>query len=323
MKIFLFVIGFILVIKGADYLITGASALAKKMGISSLIVGLTVVAFGTSVPELIINVFSAVQGKTDLAMGNIVGSNISNLLLILGLTSIIFPLQVKFSTVWKEIPYSFFAVVMLLIMTNDKIVEGGQSILGRIDGIVLIAFFGIFLYYVVEMAMKNKEELSIDEIVEGIDEKKVKMPVLIAMTIGGLIALFIGGKLVVDGAVFIAQKAGMSEFLISATIVALGSSMPELVTSLMAAYKKEPDLSVGNIIGSNIFNIFWVLGVTSIIRPIPVNGGINGHIYYLLIINILLFSFMFIGQKYKLERWQGIIFTAMYSGYILFIIFSR
>jgi len=315
----LFIIGFVLVIKGADLLIDGSSALARKFGISSIIIGLTVVAFGTSVPELVINVFSAIQGNTDVALGNIIGSCIANLLLILGLTAAIFPLDVKVSTAWKEVPFSLFAIVLLFILCNDVLIDGtAESFLSRSDGIILFAFFGVFLYYVIEMALRHKSDSPVPipdeynndssnniqinnetgqpnekpeynknpeqhnnekEIVEksdapedsergskttgdpdedskkeslkNKDDEKEKSGIQIFFLIAsGLLCLFFGGKWVVEGAIFIAKKFGMSEFLISATIVAVGSSLPELVTSLVAAYKKEPDLSVGNIVGS-------------------------------------------------------------------------
>ena len=372
---FLFIVGFILVIKGADLLIDGASSLARKFGISSIIIGLTVVAFGTSVPELVINVFSAIQGNTEVALGNIIGSNVANILLILGLTAAIFPLDVKITTAWKEVPFSLFAAFLLFILCNDSLIDNtNESFLSRSDGIILFAFFGIFLYYVIEMALRHKDESPIpidfnndsdktDKVLPGnmaeqtiqeknmssetdendakltknvppkddstnkekVEKKKSDSKELGGWAIffyitGGLIALVFGGKWVVDGAIGIATKFGMSQFLISATIVAVGSSLPELVTSLVAAYKKEPDLSVGNIVGSNIFNIFWVLGVSSMIRPIPVKIGINNDLIFLMVITLYLFLFMFIGKKYKLERWQGIFFTVLYVFYIVYII---
>ncbi len=372
MMYFLFIIGFFLVIKGADLLIDGASSLARKFGISSIIIGLTVVAFGTSVPELVINVFSAIQGNTDVALGNIIGSNVANILLILGLTAAIFPLDVKITTAWKEVPFSLFAAFLLFALCNDSLIDGArESFLSRSDGIVLFAFFGIFLYYVIEMALKHKEEspihiemnnnqdkikqvlpnttidVPVDKVNDSQDEeikksnpetlkntygnkekedkkkseeKELSGTTIFFYIVGGLIALVFGGKWVVDGAIKIAMKFGMSEFLVSATIVAVGSSLPELVTSLVAAYKKEPDLSVGNIVGSNIFNIFWVLGISAIIRPIPVKIGINMDLIFLMVITLYLFLFMFIGKKYKLERWQGIFFAVLYVFYIIYII---
>ncbi|MCD4782767.1 MAG: calcium/sodium antiporter [Candidatus Eremiobacteraeota bacterium] len=351
----LFILGFVLIIKGADFLIQGSSSLAGKMGISPMIIGLTVVAFGTSVPELVINVFSALSAETtDIALGNIVGSCISNILLILGLTAAIFPLKVKVSTVWKELLFSLFAVGLLFVMANDIFFDNTrESVLGRTDGIILLSFFGIFLYYVIVEAMNDRKEhqketriLEEEEytrrLEEGEDQEKGKAGkaspaldengkecneekgyVMALKIFAGLIALCFGGKWIVDGAVVIATKFGMSQYLISATIIAVGSSLPELVTSLVAAYKKEPDLSVGNIVGSNIFNILWVLGVTCIIRPIPVPLDINVDLIFLILITVYLFLFLFVGKKYKLERWQGISFTILYIFYVVYIIMRK
>lgn len=351
MTYILFVIGFALLIKGADLLIEGSSALARKFGISSIVIGLTVVAFGTSVPELVINLFSAIQGNTDVALGNIIGSNICNILLILGLTAVIFPLDVKVATAWKEIPFSLFATLLLFILCNDVLIDGTrESFLSRSDGVVMFAFFGVFLYYVVEMALKHKEDLPItvpenkfpdkapdagpqknedvkeEKAGEGekgkktADKKEPGGTLIFFLIVGGLTALVFGGKWVVDGAVIIAKKFGMSEFLISATVLAVGSSLPELVTSLVAAYKKEPDITVGNIVGSNIFNIFWILGITAFIRPIPVTVGINVDLIFLMVATLYLFLFMFVGKKYRIERWQGIMMFALYVFYLAYII---
>jgi len=320
MVYFLFILGFLLLIKGADFLIEGSSTLARRMGISSLIVGLTVVAFGTSLPEMIVNIFSALKGNTDIALGNVIGSNISNILLILGLTSAVFPLDVKMTTAWKEIPFSLFAVAVLFIMSNDVFIDGKPaSELTSSDGILLLCFFGIFLYYVFEMAMKHKGEVSIEkkDCADGKGCNNYKIALLI---IAGLLGLFFGGKWVVDGAIMIAKKFGLSDFLISATVIAIGTSLPELVTSIIAAIKKEPDLSVGNIIGSNIFNILLVLGITSTIKPIPVTIGLNMDLIFTMVITLYLFLFLFVGKKYKIERWQGILFVILYVLYIVYVI---
>ncbi len=321
MKYFLFILGFILLVKGADYLVAGSSALAKRFGVSSLVVGLTVVAFGTSLPEMIVNVISVLKGNTDISLGNIIGSNISNILLILGLTAAIFPLKVKKSTAWKEIPFSLFAIGILYVLANDRWIDGSkESILTRSDGIVMLAFFGIFMYYLFEMAKKSYEEVPLNGEKAAPKEDQVPIWKIALMIGGGLVGLYFGGEFVVDGAVYIAKKFGMSDFLISATIIAIGTSLPELVTSLTAAFKKEPDISVGNIIGSNIFNIFLVLGVTSVIKPISVTIGINIDIIFMMVATVYLFLFLFIGKKYEVERWQGIFLTVMYVFYIAYII---
>lgn len=315
----LLIIGIAFLIKGADYLVKGSSSLAKKLGVPTLIIGLTIVAFGTSMPELIVNIISAINGTGEVAFGNIIGSNMANILLILGATALITNLKIQHSTTWKEIPFSFLAVIVLFIFSNifflDKL---NINSLLRIEGIILLLFFAIFLYYVFELAKRNKSQLE-DKKIE-IEIEKHSGLVIFLMILGGLIGLYFGGKWTVEGAVSIAQAFGLSQFLISATIVAIGTSLPELITSITAALKKDVDLAVGNIVGSNIFNIFWILGVTSVIRPIPFPSFINMDITILLFVTFLLFLFMFIGKKHELERWQGIVFLLIYVSYIIFII---
>ncbi len=312
----LFILGFAFLLKGADFLVKGSSSLAKKLGVPSLVVGLTVVAFGTSMPELVVNMFSAFEGSTDVAIGNVVGSNISNILLILGLTATLYPLKVHHSTVWKEIPFSILGAFVLFIAANDLMIDRiSFSMLTRIDGIVLLCFFGIFLYYVYEMAKDRRNKLQ-DRKLEIKEYNYYKISLMLLLGVAGL---FIGGKWVVDGAIFIARQAGLSEFLISATVVAFGTSMPELVTSVTAALKKDVDLAVGGAVGSNIFNIFWILGLTSVITPIALPAFVNFDILFLLFAALSLFLFMFIGNKHELDRWGGVVFVIFYIIYIFFI----
>jgi cation:H+ antiporter len=313
----LFVIGIILLIKGAGWLVNGASSFAKKLRVPTLVIGLTIVAFGTSMPELVVNIISAIKGTTEVAFGNIIGSNISNILLILGIMAIIYTLKVDRSTIWKEIPFAFLAVLVLFIVSNDFIIDKVSVFsLTRVDGLIMLCFFVIFLYYAFELARRNKAQLETKNI-----EIKTHKGHLSFLMIGiGMIALFLGGKWTVEGAVYIAQQFGLSQFLISATIVAIGTSLPELVTSITAALKKEVGLAVGNIVGSNIFNIFWILGITSIIAPVTIPSFINVDIIFLIFVTFLLFIFMFIGRKHELQRWQGIFFVLLYIGYIAFLI---
>ncbi|KXS42478.1 MAG: K+dependent Na+ exchanger related-protein [Methanolobus sp. T82-4] len=307
-------IGLAFLYKGANWFVEGASSLAKHFGISSLVIGLTVVAFGTSMPELVVNVFASVQGNSDVAFGNIVGSNIINLLLILGLTGAIAPMVVQRSTVWKEIPFALLAVLVLATMSNKILLANDpENLLTRADGIILLFFLSIFVYYIFE-TIKNNTSDSSDNIKEHSTAK------ISFMLIAGFIFLVIGGRMTVDGAVSIARQMGISEFLISSTIVAAGTSLPELVTSVAAALKKEMDISVGNILGSNIFNIFFVMGVSATISPLAVPIGINVDLVILAIATLLFFIFMFTGEKHKLERWEAMIFLVIYASYTLFII---
>ena len=318
MDVILLIGGFLLVIKGADFLVDGASALAKKFSISELVIGLTIVAFGTSLPELSVNVFASIEGKSSIAIGNILGSNIANILLILGISGMIYPLVVKKSTVWKEIPLCLLAIVLLGILSNDKFIDNaGVSVLSRIDGLVLLSFFMIFIYYSFSIAK------SIDGMEDLSDKKKVSTKKIITLIVSGLAALIIGGKLVVDGAVNIATALGISESIIGLTIVAVGTSLPELATSAVAAYKRNSEIAIGNIVGSNIFNVFFILGVSALIKPLPFESQNNFDIGVAILATFLLFVVMFIGKRHKLERWQSGLFVAIYAGYILFLILNR
>lgn len=312
----LFFIGFALLIKGADLLVDGASSLAKRLGISALVIGLTIVAFGTSTPELIVNILASINGNTDIAIGNILGSNIANILLILGISAVIYPLAVKKGTVWKEIPLAFLAVIVLAFMANDAWIDNSPfSALTRIDGFILISFFIIFLYYVFGI---SKAE-SADTV--GTTPRAYSLWRSSLMIGGGLLGLVIGGKWIVDGAVAFATGLGVSEALIGLTVVAVGTSLPELATSAVAAYKKDADIAVGNIVGSNIFNIFWILGVSAIIRPLSFSPMLASDVFVTVLATLLLFIFLFVGKRHILERWQGVCFITLYAGYVAYLVF--
>ena len=307
-------VGFVFLIKGADLLVEGASSVAKKFGVSALVIGLTIVAFGTSAPELIVNIFASIQGNTDIAIGNILGSNIANILLILGISAVIFPLAVKKGTVWKEIPLCLLAIIVAGLMANDMLIDGiSFSALTRIDGLILISFFIIFLYYTFGI---SKAEGEAEETV--IKERSVIKS--IAMVVVGLVGLTLGGKWIVDSAVVVAESFGVSQAVIGLTIVAIGTSLPELVTSAVAAFKKNADIAIGNIVGSNIFNVFWILGASAIISPLPFSSVLMRDMIVAIIATLLLFIFMFVGKKHILERWQGVCFILAYIIYIVVIV---
>lgn len=313
----LFIIGFVFLIKGADLLVDGASSIAKNFKISALVIGLTIVSFGTSAPELIINIIASINGNADIAIGNILGSNIANILLILGISSIIYPLATKENTVWKEIPLSLLAAIILGVLVNDALIDGGVfSGLTRIDGLVLISFFIIFLYYTFGISKVSGEA-------DDSDIKQLsyfKSFIYIAL---GLIGLAIGGKWIVDGAIMIAELFNMSQSLIGLTIIAIGTSLPELATSAVAAYKKQSDIAIGNVVGSNIFNIFWILGISAIINPLPFKTDYIIDISVTILASLLLFIVMFVGKKHILERWQGCLMLVIYIGYIIFLITNQ
>jgi len=304
--------GFLFLIKGADLLVNGASSIAKRFGISDLVIGLTVVAFGTSSPELFVNIIASLEGNTGIAIGNILGSNIANVFLILGVASIIFPLAVTGGTVWKEIPLALLAALVLGVLANDRLIDGAPlSALTRTDGLVLLAFFSIFLIYSFSIAKKVQGmENHLPAEVMG----PLKSTVFIVL---GLAGLTLGGKWIVDGAVHIASSLGVSQALIGVTVVAIGTSLPELATSAVAAFRKNADIAVGNVVGSCIFNIFLVLGVSSVIKPLPFRVEFNLDIGAVILGGLLLFAFMFTGGRRRLDRWEGILFVSIYIAYIV------
>lgn len=313
----LFIIGFFLLIKGAGLLVDGSASIAKKLKISSIVIGLTIVAFGTSAPEFIVNIFASVQGNSEIAIGNILGSNIANILLILGISAIIYPITAKKNTVLKEIPLSLLAIIILGLMANDMIIDGGIfSGITRIDGFILLSFFIIFLYYTFGITKSEKD--IVEEEIKVLSYSKAILFIFL-----GLAGLVIGGKWIVDGAVQIAELFNISQSLVGLTIVAVGTSLPELATSAMAAYKKQSDIAIGNVVGSNIFNIFWILGASAIIRPLPFNASSNVDVAMTMFASIVLFAVMFIGKKRVIERWQGVFMITTYIGYVVFLVLTK
>lgn len=314
----LFIAGFFILIKGAGFLVDGSASIAKKLKISSIVIGLTIVAFGTSAPEFIVNIFASAQGNSEIAIGNILGSNIANILLILGISAIIYPITAKKNTVLKEIPLSLLAIIILGFMANDTIIDGGIfSSITRIDGLILLSFFTIFLYYTFGITK------STDDIVEKDQIKVFSYTKATLFILLGLAGLVVGGKWIVDGAVKIAELFNVSQSLIGLTVVAIGTSLPELATSAVAAYKKQSDIAIGNVVGSNIFNIFWILGASAVIRPLPFSASSNSDIAMTIFASILLFLVMFVGKKRVIERWQGVFMITTYVGYIVFLIFTK
>jgi len=303
-------------IKGADLLVDGSSAIAKKLKISDIAIGLTIVAFGTSAPELIVNVFASSSGNTEIAIGNILGSNIANILLILGISAVIYPIAAQKNTVLKEIPFSLLSVILLAIMANDILIDNSStSAISRIDGFVLILFFVIFLYYTFSITKSGGD-------IVGRDIKTISLTKSLLYIILGLTGLFIGGKWIVDGAVSIAESFNVSKSVIGLTVVAVGTSLPELATSAVAAYKKQTDIAIGNVVGSNIFNILWILGLSSVIHPLTFFAGSNFDIIMTISASLILFIAMYIGRRHILERWQGTLMIFLYILYIIYLLKS-
>lgn len=312
----LFILGFIFLIKGADLLVEGASSIAKKAQISTLVIGLTIVSFGTSAPELLINLVAGFQGSSDIAIGNILGSNIANILLILGISAIIYPLKVSKNTVWKEIPLSVLAVIIVGLLVNDALIDGsGFSVLSRIDGLILLSFFVIFIYYTFGIAKVSGDN--------GIEVKEMSRSKAVFYIILGLVGLAFGGHWIVKGAVEFAGYMNVSESLIALTIIAIGTSLPEIATSVVAAMKKQTDIAIGNVVGSNIFNLFWILGLSATLNPIEFNPLNNFDVIMTLIVSMILFSVLFIGKKHTLMKYEGVLFLILYFSYIGFLVLQE
>lgn len=311
-SIILLLAGFLFLVKGADFLVDGSSSIATKLNVSQIVIGLTIVAFGTSTPELIVNVFAAIELRSDVAFGNIVGSNIINIVLILGVAALISPLKTQKNTVWKEIPFALLGALVLLVLCNDNLLGTSPNIISASDGIVLLLFFIIFMVYI--FAISKVES---DNKVEVKDLTYIK---IFAFISSGLIGLLIGGKLVVDNAVNIAVSIGISERVIGLTVVALGTSLPELFTSAVAAKKGNADIAVGNVVGSNIFNVFFVLAITAVIRPVPFKSAMNIDLLVMCFASLMLFFTMFTGRKREIDRWEAILFLIIYLCYTIWLL---
>ncbi len=315
LQIALLVLGFLLLIKGADWFIKGASALGRKFNISDLAIGLTIVAFGTSAPELVVNSFAAFQNHSDMVFGNVIGSNLINLFVILGIAGLISPMVVQSSTAWKEIPMSFIAVIIIFLLTNNFFVSD-TKVLSRIDGLILLFLFALFLWYVYKQLKTDTAEIPVEV-------KSLSTPKIWVYLIVGMAGLILGGKMVVNNASTIATAFGVSEKIIGLTIVALGTSLPELATSVIAALKKNNDIAVGNIIGSNIFNLFLILPVSSLIRPMAYDASFNTDLYLLAGGTLFLLLAMFTGGTKKLDRWEAGLLLICYLIYSTLLIWQE
>lgn len=311
------VIGFVFLIKGADFFVEGSSSVAKKLRVPSMIIGLTIVAMGTSLPECAVSVTASITNNNSLAISNAVGSNIFNLMVVCGVCAVFTPLTVTASTMKKEFPFSVICALLLLVLGFF-----GMT-LGHIDGAILLVFFAGFLFWMIKSAQKarsiNPEAELDDEIVVDEAEDIKILPVwrCIIYIIGGAIAIAIGGDLVVDGASVVAAALGLSQTLIGLTVVALGTSLPELVTSIVAAKKDEVDMALGNVIGSNIFNILFVLGIAAAISPVEFITENIIDIVILVAMSVLVWLFAW--SKKKIVRWEGVTMLAIYAAYVVYI----
>lgn len=313
----LLIVGFALLMVGANYFVKGASNISALLRVPPILVGLTIVSFGTSSPEATVSIIAALNGNDDVSLGNVLGSNMFNTLFVLGLTAFIAPLVVNSQTIRKEIPFSFLASITLIVLMADIFLQDlTQNALTRSDGIVLLLIFAVFLYYIFELARKSRNEL--EEPRGQLEEKDRSWLKNSLFTIGGLIAIVLGGDFVVTNSTEIALSLGMSEALVALTIVAVGTSLPELVTSAVAALKKESEIALGNIIGSNIFNILFVLGTSATISPIGVNIALFTDVMILIVFTVIVLIFAL--THYTIGKREGLFLVLSYIAYMIYII---
>lgn len=310
----LLVAGLLVLVKSSDWLVAGASAVAGRFGVSSLAIGLTIVSFGTSMPELLVTMISGLRDNADLAIGNVIGSNICNVLLVLGVSAVIRPLPVRDSTVVSEIPFSLVAALLVGFLANAALFTANPALMiSRIDGVILLMFFALFLIYVYRMS--RTRSYFDDNAVPAISGRRSALYILL-----GFAGLYLGGQWVVDGAVSLAGLLGVNDALIGLTIVAIGTSSPELVASAVAAYRGETDIAVGNVVGSNIFNLLWILGLTSVVTPLPFEVVTNTDLMMVIGASVMIFVAMITGRGGIIQRSHGAVFVLLYVAYLAYVI---
>ena len=311
----LLIIGFALLIKGADFFVDGASKIAQALHVSPLLIGLTIVAFGTSSPEATVSIVAALEENAGVAIGNVVGSNIFNITFVVGLTALLSPLKVESETIRKEIPFTLLASTSLLILISDISLQSlSSNFITRGDGFIFLLFFAIFLYYIFEVARHSRDKTK----QENTAVEAPSWGKNILFTLGGLAAIIFGGDLTVNSSTKIAYSFGMSETLVGLTIVAVGTSLPELITSVTAALKKQSEIALGNIVGSNIFNILFVLGAASVISPLAVDPKIVVDVVLMIILTIVLLIFS--RSNSQIGKIEGVILAVAYIIYMIYII---
>lgn len=312
-SVLLLIVGFILLIFGAGILVNGAVGLARRLHVPDLVIGLTVVAFGTSLPELTVNTFSSLKGLNDAVYGNVIGSNIFNIMFILGVTGLIFPISVDKRSVTYEVPFSIILTLLLLFLVNDQFLGKTSDLLSYTDAFILLGAFAVFVLYIFKSLKKDTSGGT-----SHVSTRPIYLSIL--FIIGGLAFLVGGGYEITENAVVIARHFGMSEKLIALTVLSIGTSLPELATSAVAAYKRNANIAVGNVVGSNIFNIAFILGISGIIHPVNYNAILNKDVIALLFGSALLMMAMFTGGKMKLDRWEAAILLSAYIMYSIFIV---
>lgn len=309
-----FIAGLVLVILGADWLTKGASALARRFNISELVIGLTIVALGTSLPELVISVGSAIKGTPGIALGNVIGSNIFNSLFILGIAALIAPIKFSHKMLSREIPFNMLASVVLLLVSGSMLVGGGEGeYITRYSGLILLCFLAVFIRYTFSITNDGEEE----EVVEQLSVVRTSL-----FIVAGLVGLIVGGNIFVDGATFVARALNISEAVIGITIVSAGSSLPELAVSVNAARKGNVGIALGNVLGSNILNIFFILGCSATITPIALSGFSYIDFYVLLSSSLLIYLVGRFGGKSIITRWEGALLVCGYLAYTGYLIYT-
>jgi cation:H+ antiporter len=331
----LFVIGIYFLIKGADWIVEGASSMARRIGVSNLVIGLTIVAFGTSLPELVVGIFSVISGNVGIVFGNVIGANIANVLLILGVTAIIRRIDIKTETIWKQIPFALLAAFILFLFSVRTVFSSEQTKLTFVEGFIFVALLVYFLYSVMQMSKREKKrkrlDLDLDLITNIWSVIKKKEKVLedsfgylnwkvFGKFVLGVVMIYFGGRWVVSGAIFVVGQFGLSSFLVSAIIIYIGTTLPEFIVSIFATFRGKVDMAVGNVVGSTVFNIFGVLGISAIVRSMTIPAFIYIDVAIMFFVFLLLFIFVFIGEDHSLRRKDGIMFVLLYVLYLGYII---
>lgn len=314
MTYLLALVGFVALVKGASLLVDGAASIARRLCVSDLVVGMTVVAFGTSAPELFVSLLATLRGSADIAIGNIVGSNIANILLILGISALVRPFPVSRGMVRREMPFGLLVSFALVFAAGDAFLDGvPQGTVGRGDGLLLLCLFAVFMYYSASIA-RGIERMECLAPTHGHG-----LPRSVFLVVAGFAGLALGASWIVDGAVAVARVFGLSERVVGLTVVAVGTSLPELATSVVAAWKGNAEIAIGNVVGSNIFNILFVLAITATVRPLPFHAADTVDLAVMIAANLLLFAGLLVGRRATLGRWEGATLLVSYLLYIAFL----
>lgn len=308
------IVGLLVLVKSADWLVIGASDLAQRFNVSPLVIGLTIVSFGTSMPELVVTLLSGLAHKPDLAIGNVIGSNICNVLLVLGVAAIVQPLKVRDSTLVSEIPFSLTAAVLVGFLANAALFTKNPDLtISQLDGVILLGFFLLFMLYVYKVSRNS-------HYFDGQETKKQTRFRDTFFLIAGIVGLYFGGEWVVTGAVGLAQTWGVDDAMIGLTIVAIGTSSPELFASVVAAMRGETDIAVGNVVGSNIFNLLWILGLTATVVELPFEVVSNTDLIMVICASVMILLAMVTTKKRAVLRWHGVLFVSLYSAYLTYVV---